>query len=258
MVAGYKEHHVDPRLAPYVTCYWTYDATSELQGSHPVMPDGCIDLLFESRPSTLDIVGTMTRTLWAKVCGPTQFVGVRFKAGGAVPFLRERADLLTNGVVEAEAVLGLAGSDLKQQLLEGGSLEERVRLLERFLVRRLQADVAAVDSRIVWATSRLIDDPGSKIESLACGLGMSRQYLRRLFLRHTGLSPKAFARVARLGRLVEALQAGAHLADSALASGYADQAHMTHEFKDLVGITPAAYQDRHWFPFVQDRDQANG
>lgn len=245
MVPGYKEHDVDPRLAPYVACYWTHNVTSGFQDSYPVMPDGCIDLLFESRANTLAIVGTMTRTLWVKGCGSTQFIGVRFKAGGAVPFLRDRADLFTDDIAEAEAVFGLAGSDLKQRLLESGSEEERVRLLERFLIRRLQADVAAVDSRISWATSKLIEDPWSRIESLACELGMSRQYIRRLFLQHTGLSPKAFARIARLGKLVQALQAGAHLADSALESGYADQAHMSHEFKDLVGITPAAYRARH-------------
>ena len=83
MVTSYKEHDVDSRLVPYVACYWTRDVTSDLQGSHLVIPDGCIDLLFESRAKTLDVVGTMTRTLWAEECGPTQFVGVRFKAGGA-------------------------------------------------------------------------------------------------------------------------------------------------------------------------------
>jgi len=60
---------------------------------------------------------------------------------------------------------------------------------------RLQADVAPVDSRIAWAASELIDHPSHRIDSLARGLGVSRQYVRRLFLEHTGLSPKAFARV---------------------------------------------------------------
>jgi AraC-like DNA-binding protein len=34
------------------------------------------------------------------------------------------------------------------------------------------------------------------VDTLAGDLGVSRQYLRRLFLQHTGVSPKTFARVA--------------------------------------------------------------
>ena len=84
----YREYGVNPGLAAYVACYWTLDITTKAQTCHPVLSDGCIDLVFESRAPTLDIVSTMTRTLWADECGPTQLVGARFKAGGAVPFLR--------------------------------------------------------------------------------------------------------------------------------------------------------------------------
>jgi len=35
---------------------------------------------------------------------------------------------------------------------------------------------------------------------------------------------------------------GAPLADAAFGSGYADQPHMTREFRELVGITPAAFR----------------
>lgn len=244
MNTGYQEHSVDPGLAPYVACYWTRDHVEEFSGAHPVLPDGCIDLLFESGPDALTIVGTMTRTLWVRPCAPTQFVGVRFKPGGAAPVIRDRVDLLTDGSAEADRVFGPAASDLKQALQEGGSPEHRIRLLEQFLLNRLQAGAVFVDSRIVWATARLMGDPTGRIGDLAGHLGLSRQYLRRLFLEHTGMTAKGFARVARLGRGVEALQAGARPAAAALASGYADQAHMSREFKALVGMTPAAYQNR--------------
>lgn len=253
---GYQEHRVDPRLASYVACYWTHDVPADFRGAHPVVPDGCIDLLFESAAETLNVIGTMTRTLWAEDRGPSQFAGIRFKPGGAVRFLRDRADLFTDDSAEAAGVLGTAGSELKERLLDSGSGQSRVGVLEQFLLGRLRNDVAPVDSRIAWASSTLIHDPGSRIDSVARELGVSRQYLRRLFLEHTGLSPKGFARVARLGKLLEALRSGDGLAEAALASGYADQAHMSRELKELVGITPASYRRRFEsteFPFVQDR-----
>ena len=241
MMGDYREHAVDPRLQLFVACYWTNDVTSDRKQTHPVLPDGCIDILFESGSEMLSVVGTMTKTLWAEYRGPTQFVGARFRAGGAVPFLRERADVFTDDAVEAVAVLGPTGRDLKEQLLAGASIEERVRSVERFLIQRLETTATVVDARIAWGTSRLIHDPGCRIDSLASCLGMSRQYVRRLFLEHTGLSPKAFARVARLEKLVAAMPSIPNLADAALASGYADQSHMTREFREMVGVTPAAF-----------------
>jgi transcriptional regulator GlxA family with amidase domain len=54
------------------------------------------------------------------------------------------------------------------------------------------------------------------------------------------VSPKQFARTARLHRTVDLLQRGASsgLADAALRAGYFDQAHMSRDFHDLAGVTP--------------------
>ena len=54
-------------------------------------------------------------------------------------------------------------------------------------------------------------------------------------------SPKTFARICRLGRLVAGLDAGASLVEAATRSGYCDQPHMARDFKAMMGITPTAY-----------------
>jgi AraC-like DNA-binding protein len=38
------------------------------------------------------------------------------------------------------------------------------------------------------------------------------------------------------------MQSGASLADAAAASGFADQAHMTRQFKKAYGISPGRWQ----------------
>jgi AraC-like DNA-binding protein len=37
------------------------------------------------------------------------------------------------------------------------------------------------------------------------------------------------------------IQAGAELADAAAGAGFADQAHMTRQFRQILGVTPGAY-----------------
>jgi AraC-like DNA-binding protein len=55
-----------------------------------------------------------------------------------------------------------------------------------------------------------------------------------------GVSPKHFARTARMQRALIKLQfgPGASLATTALELGYSDQAHMHRDFRELVGVTP--------------------
>ncbi len=70
--------------------------------------------------------------------------------------------------------------------------------------------------------------------------------LQRLFRRYVGVGPKWVLRRYRLHDGADLLARGqtAELADLALALGYFDQAHFSHEFKEQIGLTPADYAAR--------------
>ena len=44
----------------------------------------------------------------------------------------------------------------------------------------------------------------------------------------------------RLRRAAEALLGGQSLADAAITAGFADQAHLTRQMREMMGLTPAA------------------
>lgn len=81
------------------------------------------------------------------------------------------------------------------------------------------------------------------IERLAASHGVGYKQLERSFARDVGLTPKHFARVARVQRALELATSlpGASLARLAVDSGYADQAHFTREFSRLIGVAPRAF-----------------
>ena len=77
-------------------------------------------------------------------------------------------------------------------------------------------------------------------EGLAGDLGLGERQLRRRAAAAFGYGPKVLARVLRFAAAVERLRAapGVPLAVLAVETGYADQAHLTHESRALSGLSP--------------------
>ena len=71
-------------------------------------------------------------------------------------------------------------------------------------------------------------------------LGLSQRNLQRLVLRGTGKPPVFWLQLARVRRAGRAVNGTESLAEIAYAYGYADQSHMTRDFKRWLDISPAA------------------
>ncbi|HEY8607821.1 MAG TPA: AraC family transcriptional regulator [Noviherbaspirillum sp.] len=103
--------------------------------------------------------------------------------------------------------------------------------------------VTAPPAAIVHARQRIDDDPASvlTLADLAREAGLSRFQLVRAFSRFTGLTPHAYLLQRRIQQARVLIAAGTPLAEAALASGFADQSHMTRLFARTYGIAPGAY-----------------
>ena len=255
--AGYREYAPTERLRPFVECFWSRDPGSARESASPsvhrVLPDGCIDVVrgFSGQadePESAMAVGTMTRALvldggaW-----PECFVGVRFRPGKAAAFLTVPANELTDLRVPLDE-LWLDACEVRDALSVGAGAVERVRALERVLASRVVPSVVSAQNDVDEAIRRIVDAGGSLgITRLAPALGVTRQHLARRFAQLVGVSPKTFARVVRLGRVIErarAVPAGEAINWSALALdvGYYDQSHLVDEFKELTGVSPTVWQ----------------
>ena len=71
---------------------------------------------------------------------------------------------------------------------------------------------------------------------------LSPRQLRTLMEREVGLSPKQVARGFRFSAVIGRLAAGErNLAEVAAETGYADQSHLTREFRQMAGCSPTAW-----------------
>jgi AraC-like DNA-binding protein len=250
---SYRELTPHPALRAYVDRFWvrTPDAGSAdgIQGAGleggvgpvRILPDGCIDVLIEVPGGSARVVGTMTHAVLFDGASSPTIAAVRFRPGGAPPFLRVPAVDLTDRVLAADDL----GADwLCARCAGAWTATDVLAELERSLLERVSQ--VALDRGTCHATRRLLAARAPGVDALARELGHSRQHLARLFREHVGISPKQFARVARLQRAIAHLQRapGAGLAGAAVDLGYYDQAHMTRDFNDLAGITPLGARQR--------------
>lgn len=97
--------------------------------------------------------------------------------------------------------------------------------------------------RINAVVERVEEDRGIRtVADLAAASELGERALQRLTRDRLGLSPRWLIRRRRLHDAVGELKSGSvRLADLAHELGYADQAHLTHDFHRATGTTPGAY-----------------
>lgn len=94
-----------------------------------------------------------------------------------------------------------------------------------------------LDPRLVEALSALSDN-NMPLLAVAAQVGLSAQRLRALARRDLGMPLTRWRVRTRLRRAAQAVQDGQSLADAAVTAGFSDQAHLTRQMREMMGLTP--------------------
>jgi AraC family transcriptional regulator len=93
------------------------------------------------------------------------------------------------------------------------------------------------------AAAMVASHPAVKVGHIALSLGVSREYLSRVFRAQYGMSIARFRSERRLRRTLELLASRRRtLSQVALEAGFSDHAHMTRSVRAAVGRPPSAIQ----------------
>jgi AraC-like DNA-binding protein len=243
-------------LQPYVDRLWGWESDALLQ-LPALLPGTGAELLFHyGRPFAIESRRRGVTHLGPAqlLCARTQpqqplaqaavgFVAVRFRSGALRHFSPLPLADLRDDVLSIGDVWGQGGRDIAERVLQAGSRNERIALLEDWLLHclhRYHTSQPAIEAalRQLYYRHREV-----RIDELADQLGMSRRHFERLFREQIGVTPKAFQRTARFNLTVRDLLLSArtdYLA-TALDHGYYDQAHFIHEVRSFVGESPATF-----------------
>lgn len=128
------------------------------------------------------------------------------------------------------------------------ALEEDDALLSLALALQAAAGTPAREPAGDFRAARIArefihDDPDRAVtlDALAAAAGRDRWSLSRDFRTFFGTSPYRYVTLRRLDRARGHMLAGRPLAECAVLAGFADQSHMTRQFAEAFGVTPARW-----------------
>ncbi|MEV0157240.1 helix-turn-helix transcriptional regulator [Micromonospora sp. NPDC050686] len=197
-----------------------------------VLPDGCLDLLWSSRSGLL-VAGPDRTAYRSHAVAGERWLGLRLPPGVGPAVFGVPADELRDRRVPLTSLWGRAADEVAERLGE----------------RPTGVALAAV------ATGRLAaaggPDPlgprvaallaaGRPVAAAAAEVGLGPRLLHRRSRALFGYGPKTLARILRMRRALALARTGVGLAEVAARAGYADQAHLTRDVRELTGVAPGA------------------
>jgi AraC-like DNA-binding protein len=234
-----------PPLSRWVDFVWLTEGYVQPHAAERVLPTGCVDLilsLYEHAEADV-LAGARSQSIVIDTSRSLSFIGVRFRPGGAFPFLTLPVGELQDIGVEPALVWGAAARVLREQLLAAAAPDARFRILECFLLDRLRK-ARESHAAVRYAIDAIGASEGSaNIAGIVEHTGLSPRRFIAAFRDEVGVAPKVFSRLARFRRVIGSLRQAHDVdwASVALDCGYFDQSHFIHDFRSFAGVSPSAY-----------------
>ncbi len=209
--------------------------------------DGQIRIAFEETPAfQLEpsvLVGQFDKHYRILLSGTRlQLLNIRFRPNAIYPLTDTPLRLAFNNQLPLAEIIGEEMSLLHEQLAEDPFVEQRIALLERFLIGLYQG--ASRHHRFEFAMALIEQHRGLvSIQELREQLQVSYKSLERWFLKYIGLPPKKFTQLTRFKHILQELDGQLHPDWMQFVSDYQfhDQAHFIKEFRQFAGVSPTVY-----------------
>lgn len=262
-------HRAPGPLAPLVDRCLGYDDVSSPDAVHPGLPSRSVTVIVAfddpldcgwdddaSRGRFWTLAGGLhTRPVRVHTHGHQLGIQLSLTPLGARALLGVPAAAIHEELVAHENLpLGIPPALLGR--LQAAGWEERFRILDAHLLHvaartdaRLHPDLARAWRVITRSGGRV------RVEALAAEVGWSRRWLTARFRSEFGIGPKELCRVVRFERARALLDGGTPLATAAHAAGFADQPHLSREFRALAGLPPSSFTGE--VPLLQDGPHAH-
>lgn len=243
-------------LKPFIKSYSIVTLERDLT-NEVFYPSGYVDLainISDGKAATIidghrrdmpdvEVLGQLTVPTRLTVAKGTSVLLARIQPHANALFLPPPTSAFTNYAVDLQGVFANESREFHDGLVHAGSLEQKIKALDTFLIRKLKKNekmhkkanvIAQLCGAIVNARESF------DLKTIANTYGLSTRYIQQLFLDVVGLTPRSYFSLQRFNKSVNlVLSTNMALTTIAYDCGYYDQAHFIREFKKFTGITPS-------------------
>ena len=232
-------------LSHIIRHYLVLEGAQPLAGTYRLFADGNTGLVFNLANLNLQdssyLYGQVNTYHDLSISGNVNLIVVVFRPYGAYNLWGVPATEWSNCFFPAAGVLGPQIHDLSRALLKSEGVNERIRLLDNFLLRQLDKNIQP-DPVVVQAVQQITAHEGTlPVQSLLKTLSVNERTLERKFKLSTGISPKQYSGIVRLNasaKRIQRMKTADRLTGIAYESGYFDQAHFIRDFRKYTGMSP--------------------
>lgn len=245
---------VDGELSGVLSHLWWVRWASGQGFRQRVLSDPIIHLTFEegsgpihgfATPALL-VHGVVPAVFEVDLPAEGRVTGVAFQPGALAAAVGLDAAELTGRVVAAREVFGDRIEELVDVLVSEPAEMVRRTSVSRWIIRNFDLGFLQEPSFLAVrrATALLEGGDFTRVDDLAAAVHVSPRTLQRAYARLVGVTPLWAIRRRRLQRVAERLDRGDAPDLAALAAdlGFADQAHLSREFRNVIGRSPSAYR----------------
>ena len=240
----YLEIQPHPALQPYIDSYWISEIKGHGLNKTKILPDGCVDIIFNfeddyrtndgtilMKSEAIYLIGTMMRFKEYKTIGKAKLLGIRFKPGAFSYFFKlSSLHEFTDQSIELKNIALPAIHYID---------EYTSAYLNQFFLHKLSPPKYSIISIIKDIQNQ---NGQLKVNDLAKKYFTTPRQLERHFKNSVGVSPKDFISLVRYqfaNWKIKNNTSGKCLAELAFESGYYDHAHLTKEIKRFTGSVPS-------------------
>jgi AraC-like DNA-binding protein len=253
-------------LAALVECLWYWQGAPGPHLQERLLPQGQAAMILNLRDQPIAIYedrggagyygtavlsGARSNCFTIDCNQQEHVVGVQFAPGGAFPFFRMPFSELEDASFDMADLWGAEAGWVRERVLAAPTPRAMLEVLATCLEERLGTYTGAgfgyttrLHPAVVYMARELdiCDGPG-RVQTVTGKIGMSQRRVAQLFHEQVGVSPKTFHRVRRFQHTLARLRGVQQVnwADLAIECGYYDQAHLSHDFRQIAGMTPSAY-----------------
>lgn len=237
------------KLQPYIRYYWILKATENLETR--TYPIGCPQLIFhrrtrfyipelESEQARFSISGQVNFPARIQSSGDIETIVVVFYPHAIGTMFNIPVSAFYNQEIDGYSLGDKSLNNLADDVLNADASDEAVKMIEKWLLSRLEESATYNFKRVGVSLRQLFHDNSISVESMAQSACLSRKQFERVFFNAVGMKPKEYSSVARFQKSLWLMQNdNRDFADIAYACEYADQSHFIRECRKYSGTTPA-------------------